>query len=455
VFIHDLPDGVTDWVASTAGGELTRLERHVARREAWVVDVLRPDGSTLEGFLRIDRDQRADNPWSLRKEARIVEALHSSSVPVPVLHGWSDQLGTALFERVPGRSDLDKLDDEGEQRAVMRDFMRIVGELHGLDLDALGLDGVMQPRPTTPRECALGELDLIVAMWQQFLASYTDPLITFSIDWLRTEVPEHVERVSLVQGDTGPVNFMFEGDRVSAVIDWEWGHYGDPMEDLGNICVREFWNPSGGLTGLFELYEQSSGIPYSRRSAQYYRVQQNVRGMIPIHAVTTNAHPREPIAWYLAYRYVGDRATCEAIAEAMDVPLERPELPETADSTDDEDILARAARYALDHDVRPAVTDPFATSRLGDADILVRCLDRRRRLGPMVDSMECDELTPLLGTRPATASAGLADLDQLLRDQRVDHADALRYLARRAYRDEWLHEPAVTLYPERRWSPID
>ena len=31
----------------------------------------------------------------------------------------------------------------------------------------------------------------------------------------------------------------------------------------------------------------------------------------------------------------------------------------------------------------------------------------------------------------------------------------IQYLARRAYRDEWLHAPAVQLYPDRRWSKID
>jgi aminoglycoside phosphotransferase (APT) family kinase protein len=450
--VHDLPEGVTDWVESIGGGEITRLERSVARREAWVVDVTARDGSVLEGFLRLDRDPQPGNPWSLHKEARIVQALGPSPVPVPVLHGWSDELHTALFERVPGRSDLDKIDDPARQRAVMQDFMRIVGDLHNLELDALGLDAVMTSRPTTARECALGELELILALWKDFLASYTDPLITFGVDWLRANVPEPVSRVSLVQGDTGPVNFMFDGDRVSAVIDWEWGHYGDPMEDLGNICVREFWNPSGGLTGMFDLYAQSSGIPYSRQAAQYYRVQQNVRGMIPIHAVTTMAHPREPIAWYLAYRYVGDRATCEAIAEAMGVPLERPELP---DDDGEDDILASAAQYALEHDVRPAASTPFAASRVGDVSILVQCMDRRRRHGAMLDSMECDELAPLIGSRPASARDGLAALDAALHDGSVDHADALRYLARRAYRDEWLFAPAVTLYPNRSWSPID
>jgi hypothetical protein len=62
-FTHDLPDGVTDWVASVAGGDVTRLERHVARREAWVVDVRCTDGTVLEGFLRIDRDPQPGNPW--------------------------------------------------------------------------------------------------------------------------------------------------------------------------------------------------------------------------------------------------------------------------------------------------------------------------------------------------------------------------------------------------------
>ena len=40
--------------------------------------------------------------------------------------------------------------------------------------------------------------------------------------------------------------------RMTGVLDWEWAHLGDPLEDIGNICVREFWNPSGGLDGLFE-----------------------------------------------------------------------------------------------------------------------------------------------------------------------------------------------------------
>jgi hypothetical protein len=50
------------------------------------------------------------------------------------------------------------------------------------------------------------------------------------------------------------------------------------MEGLGNICVREFWNPCGALTRLFKLYEEESAISYDRTATQHYRVQQNVGG---------------------------------------------------------------------------------------------------------------------------------------------------------------------------------
>lgn len=452
---HDLPAGMLEWVAEVGGGEVTRLERHVARREAWVVDVTRPDGSVLQGFLRLERTPAGpDSATSLLKETKIIEALGRTEVPVPEIYGRNDALHCTLFERVRGRSDIDKLTDARQQRAVMEDFIRVMAKMHTLDLDELGLAPYMPYHPTTPEEAALADVDLALRQWSHFLAGYTDPLITYAVSWLRRNVPKTLARVSLVQGDTGPVNFMFDGDEVSAVIDLEWGHFGDPLEDLGNFCVREFWNPSGGLDGLFRMYEELSGIPYTKAAAQYYRVQQNVRGMIPIHYVTENSSPTESIAWFLCYRYVGDRATCESIAEAAGVTVERPEVPTESGEAD---VLADAAAYAIDNDVQPKLTDPFAKSRANDVKVLVQVMDRRRRYGAALDAIECDELTPLLGARPASAAEGLVALDRRLAAGELAERDAevITYLTRRAYRDEWLYAPAVALYPERVWSRLD
>lgn len=452
-FTHDLPEGMVEWISEVGGGEITRLQRHVARREAWVVDVTRPDGSVLEGFLRLERTPAGPrSSTSLVRETRIIQALADTDIPVPEVYGVSDELHCTLFERVRGRSDIDKLDDPRQQRAVMEDFIRVIARMHTLDLDALGLADVMPYIPTTPQEAALNDVDLALEQWSGFLEHYRDPLITFGVRWLRRNAPTSMARLSLVQGDTGPVNFMFDGDEVSAIIDLEWGHFGDPLEDLGNICAREFWNPSGGLTGLFRLYEQESGIPYTKFAAQYYRVQQNVRGMIPIHAVSVNAHPRESLAWFLCYRYLGDRATCESLAEAAGLVVERPTMPVDAG---ERDILAEAAVWSLEKDVEPHVADAFARSRVGDASILIRIMDRKRRYGAALDAIECEELEPLLGHRPASRAEGMAELVARIDDDEVDDDAVIVYLTRRAYRDEWLHEPAISLYPTRTWSALD
>ncbi len=453
---HDLPDGMVEWIAATGGGEITRLERHVARREAWVVDVTRPDGTVLEGFLRLDRhDVPANSSTSLVRETKVIQALADTDIPVPVVHGRNDELRATLFERVRGRSDIDKVDDPVQQRAVMEDFIRVIARMHTLDLDELGLAEYMPYLPTTPAEAALNDVDLALEQWKGFLDTYTEPLITYGVSWLRRHAPTELARLSLVQGDTGPVNFMFDGNEVSAIIDLEWAHYGDPLEDIGNICAREFWNPSGGLTGLFHLYQAESGIPYTRFAAQYYRVQQNVRGMIPVHYISEHAHPRESLAWYLCYRYLGDRATCESLADAAGLTVPRPAMP---DDEGDPDVLAKAAAYSLERDVVPKLTDAFAASRATDAARLVRIMDRRRRYGAALDAIECDELAAILGTRPATAAEGLKALDELIAAGDLDDdtdAAVITYLLRRAYRNEWLYEPAVSLYPERAWSELD
>lgn len=449
---HDLPAGSYEWIEKIGGGTISRLVRHVARREAWIVDVKRSDGSTLEAFLRVQRDDGGVDPRRLERETRIVEALARTDVPATAVHGWNPDLRATLFARDPGRSDIDKLADPRQQRAIMEDFMRVVARMHRLDLDALGLDDVMSPRPRNARETALNEVDVVVDQWKHFLAGYKDPLLTYSLDWLRRYAPEKVARVSLVQGDTGPVNFMFQGDRVSSIIDWELGHWGDPMEDLGNIVVREFWNPCGGLTGLFELYAAESGIPYTRFAAQYYAVHQNLRGMIPIHYVCNHAHPRESLAWYLCYRYAGDRSTCEMIAQAMEIKIEKPAMPE---GVGEQDVLAEAALYAQTNDVAPAVGDAFARSRARDVATLVACMDRKRRYGSALERIELDAIGALLGKRPTDGDDGIRALDAAIRARAVPDEKLVPYLSERAYREEWLYAPAVALYPARNWAALD
>jgi aminoglycoside phosphotransferase (APT) family kinase protein len=445
---NDLPAGIPQWLEELCDGQITRLERHTARREAWVVDVQDSSGTTIEGFLRLEREVILDNPWSLARETHIVEALQGSRVPVPRVLGRNDRMACTLFERVRGRADLHNVPLQ-QQHRVMDHFYGIVADLHTMDIERF--PAKQFPRPAAMRDVALGEMDLVTRRWSGFLKNYLDPLITYGIDWLERHAPKDIQRVSFVQGDTGPVNFLFEGDQVTSVIDWEWGHLGDPMEDLGNICVREFWNPSGGLKNMIGRYQERSGLRANPQDVRYYRVQQNMRGMIPIAERTVIAQPREPLAWYLAYRYVGDRSTLEAMAEFMGITIERPEMPVDRGPMDP---LAISADWVNEHDVLSALTTPFARARAHEVSILVRCIERVSRLGKEIERADLAELSQLLGRRFRSAKTSNAALDAAVRAGKLDDHRLIQFLGRRTYRLEWLYSPVTALYPNRQWAPL-
>lgn len=445
------PD-IVHWVEAQTQGTLCELERHVARREAWNIAVRQQDGSIQKSFLRLDRNPVAGSRVSLEREARICAALQHTNVPVPEVLGWDKQQQLALFERVAGQAAIDKLSDAGQQRLVMEDFIDAVARLHLLSPEDLGLDDVLGTHALTARNCALDDLEGQLSQFAAFLKNYRDPLMLYGVQWLRRCAPDQIAKVALVQGDTGPVNFMFSGNKVTALVDWEWGHWGDPMEDLGNICVREFWNPSGGLTGLFERYERQSGIAYTAEAARYYRVQQNVRGMIPIHAVCQTRGMRESMAWYLSYREVGDRATCEALAQAMQIEIERPTLPKYEKPNNP---LIHAALLGLERDIAPELSNSFSQSRAVDIGILVECHHREHEFAAELQEQEADEIATLLGQKRKPYQESNHALCDAIEEQRLNDTDLIRYLSRRAYRREWLYWPAAQLYPDRQWSDID
>ena len=226
---HDLPTGISEWLSKVCDGRITRLERHMARREAWVVDVRGSKGDVSEGFLRLERTPIPNNPWSLARATRLVEILQQTPVPVPRVLARNDSLACTLFERVRGRADLQNAPAD-QQRPVMEHFFEIIADLHTIDIEAF--PAAEFPRPLSVRDCALGEMDRVISRWKAFLATYRDPLITYGIDWLERYVPKSVSRVSLVQGDTGPVNFLFEDHRVTSVIDWELSGFGFCRNEL-------------------------------------------------------------------------------------------------------------------------------------------------------------------------------------------------------------------------------
>jgi len=76
----------------------------------------------------------------------------------------------------------------------------------------------------------------------------------------------------LVQGDTGPGNFMYADGRVVAVVDWELAHLGDPMDDIAWLALRATQEPFTDFPARLREYEALSGYAIDEARVRYYQV---------------------------------------------------------------------------------------------------------------------------------------------------------------------------------------
>ena len=89
----------------------------------------------------------------------------------------------------------------------------------------------------------------------------------------------HRPGTAIVHGDFRLGNLIVDGDGLAAVLDWELAHLGDPMEDLGWLCVKA-WRfggrgPVAGLGGyeeLFAAYSEASGRPVDPAVVRWWEV---------------------------------------------------------------------------------------------------------------------------------------------------------------------------------------
>ncbi|HVE83520.1 MAG TPA: phosphotransferase family protein [Myxococcales bacterium] len=110
------------------------------------------------------------------------------------------------------------------------------------------------------------------------------PAVELALRWLSDHVPAGEEE-TLVHGDFRTGNFMVTPAGLSAVLDWEFARFGDPMEDVGWLCVRD-WRfgqnqlPAGGLATrprFYDAYARASGRAVLPAKVHWWEVMGNVR----------------------------------------------------------------------------------------------------------------------------------------------------------------------------------
>jgi len=451
-----LPDDLVSWVEDVGGGRVTAADRKPggARKEAWYVDLERPDGAVDHLFLRYDRSDPAltKDPWTLHREATVYEALQNSPVPVPRVLGVHPVHQAMLSERVAGENWFSRIADPAEREATARDFMVKLAALHALDARSLDLPAF--PPVTTVTDAVHAELD----EWERVLAERggtVDPALAFSLRWLRRNVPDDAGPPVLVQGDTGPGNFMYVGGRVTAVVDWELAHLGDPMDDIAWLSLRATQEPFTDFPTRLREYEALSGNAIDEGRVHYYQVMAEtklqVMGHRPDPAGTGGGGG--DVGNGFIYQMLHRRLWLEALAAATGSELTAAEEPRARDRRE-HDWMYDAVLSQLRDVIVPRTSDPLASARGKGIARIIKYLAQVDRYGASYDADELDDLRALLGHRPESVAAGRAAAADAVAAGAVSDDEYLRLLWRRVARETELARPSMGALADRHWPEL-
>lgn len=279
--VSELTQGIAQVLNASSVDDVRRLTGG-ASRETWMF--------SADGARYVMQRVRPGHPGGLGFEPLVLQQAHLAGVPVPqmVFDGsQSDALERPfmIVRAVEGETIARKIlrDDEfaHARKMLASQLGAAAARTHMVTADALpGLPGPDQLNMYRSVMDELGE---------------PHPVFEIAFRWLERHRPSQ-DRRTLVHGDLRLGNIMVDPSGLTAVLDWELAHIGDPMEDLGWLCVRAWRfggaHPVAGMgtyEELFDAYEEVSGVRPNIDAVRWWEVLGTLKwGIICIRQAATH-----------------------------------------------------------------------------------------------------------------------------------------------------------------------
>jgi aminoglycoside phosphotransferase (APT) family kinase protein len=202
------------------------------------------------------------------REARLLRALQDTPARVPRVLGVCEDeqsIGCPFYvmERMRGEVIVSEvpaaLDTPAQRRRIGEQLIDALVEIHAVDWRAVGLEGFGKPTGYLERQ-----LRRFSGLWE-LNKTREIPALERVTRWLSEHLPES-GLATIVHGDYRLGNTMFACEapaRLVAVFDWEMATIGDPLADVGYMCM--FWtqdgDPEGGLREHLGRVTRQEGFP--------------------------------------------------------------------------------------------------------------------------------------------------------------------------------------------------
>ena len=202
------------------------------------------------------------------REARLLKALQDTRARVPqVLAVGADPavIGAPFYvmEYVAGEvivaSVPDTLDSPPERARIGEQLVDSLVEIHSVDWRAAGLEDFGKPTGYLERQ-----LRRFNGLWELNKTREIDAVESVG-SWLAEHIPDSGP-ATIVHGDYRLGNTIFASRapaHLEAVLDWEMATIGDPLADVGYLCMMwtEPGDPEGGLREHLGRVTRAEGFP--------------------------------------------------------------------------------------------------------------------------------------------------------------------------------------------------
>jgi len=257
--------------------------------------ILRKDPPLAVSILQTSRAVEHDLIEALR--------LHTS---IPVSRSLGHEMDSARFgepamviQRMHGNSQTSDLFNDGpdthQADDVMRHLCEVLVELHTADISTLDPHGALADPRGVGVDASSWE-SYIDTTIDYYVSSFPDidydPSVAIILDvflTLRRDVPRPLPLV-LVHGDFNPANFLYEGGKVTALIDWENARIGDPREDLGWMTTMDILSNTHVMAhpmdegGFLAYYNKLTGFEITQDEIDYFTLFGTANIAVPVQA---------------------------------------------------------------------------------------------------------------------------------------------------------------------------
>jgi aminoglycoside phosphotransferase (APT) family kinase protein len=436
-------DQLRAWVESVASGPVTGWRPIVGgnRCRSWAVDVAGASGMQAL-YLRYQPPRPPSvEPYTVSREARVYAALDGKGVLMPRPAATHPSLPAMLTERIAGRADFRRAAVE-DQAVIALEFIDALATLHATAPDR-EIGETLTPGSTIA-ECVRHELAVWRAMYEE--TDRSDALIDLALEWLEGAVPAVDGTPVLVHGDAGPGNFLFDGGHLTALLDWELAHRGDPIEDLAWFSMRSVMEPVPNFRACLDAYSARTGEPVDRARLLYHRAFVCLRVVIIRHRNVTGRPGSSIVS-----RALNRRLLVSALAEANHAPLP-PEQPLGGEATPRtglyDGLIETMRRLAAAEDI-----DVVETAK--DAARVLKYLRDVDRWGRAAESADLAGLAALLGREPIGVEDGLAGVLGARHDGAIGLDVVIGFIASQTARAAQLAASASGGLADRTFPPLD